>query len=50
MKIDFIGILQADFVVSGGFAFKAVINWWEIAILLIVVIAIVMYRRRKKRK
>lgn len=42
-------LLQADSVVSGGFYFKAVFNWWDI-ILAIMLIIFVIYLIRRKRK
>jgi hypothetical protein len=45
----FMKLLQADSVVSGGFAFNVVFSWWEI-ILAVMVIVFVIYLIKRKRK
>jgi hypothetical protein len=42
-------LLQADSVVSGGFYFKAVANWWEL-VIVVIVIALVIYLIKRERK
>jgi len=43
-------LLQADSVVSHGFYLKAVLNWWNIAIILAIVILVIYLYKRKRKK
>jgi hypothetical protein len=41
-------LLQADSVVSSGFSFRLVFNWWEILALIVIIISLVYLIKRKR--
>jgi hypothetical protein len=48
--IFYFGIMKLlDDVVSGGFAFRLVLKWWEIALFVLLIVAVIyLIRRRRK--
>jgi hypothetical protein len=44
----FIALLQNDDVVSNGFYFKAVVNWWDVGAVVIIIAFLIYLRKRKK--
>ncbi|MEO6850710.1 MAG: hypothetical protein ABI203_03390 [Mucilaginibacter sp.] len=42
-------LLQADSVVSNGFYFKAIFNWWEITLIIILIVFVIYFIKRRRK-
>jgi hypothetical protein len=49
MPYTHIGLLLNEQVVSDGFSFRAIFNWWEVALFISTVILIVFFIKNKRK-